>query len=99
MQKAIPTSLRMPSLESGGGMYAATQSLSSLGNAGTAITTADIGVKLDSIVGILVQMFPALLEAFNVRVVLDDGTLVGRLAPEIDKSLGLLQRQRAVLGV
>jgi len=93
MQDAIPTTLDAPDLEIDTGINAA------LNGAGVAVSIADLGYKLDGIAGIMTQMFPALLQALNIRVVLDDGTLVGRLAPEIDKNLGLLHRQRAILGV
>ena len=64
-----------------------------LDSAGAAVSIADIGYKLDGIAGIMMQMFPALLEALNVKVVLNDGTLVGRLAPEIDRNLALLRKR------
>ena len=87
MQNAIPTSLDAPDLDINAGIHAA------LDGAGTAISLADIGMKLDSIAGIMIDMFPAILSALNIKVVLDDGTLVGRLAPEIDRSLGLLRKR------
>ena len=68
-----------------------------MSSAGSAVSIADLGVKLDSIQGLLAVMLPALLEALNIKVVLDDGTLVGRLSPVIDKNLGLLHRQRAII--
>jgi len=64
-----------------------------LDGAGAAVSLADLGYKLDGIAGIMMQMFPALIEALNIRVILDDGTLVGRLAPEIDRSLALLKKR------
>ena len=93
MQAAIPTSLDAPDIDVNAGIHSA------LDGAGAAVTIADLGLKLDGIAAIMAEMFPALLEALNIKVVLDDGTLVGRLAPEIDRSLGLLRRQRAILGV
>jgi len=67
-----------------------------LDGAGAAVSLADLGYKLDGIAGIMMQMFPALLEALNVKVVLNDGTLVGRLAPEIDRNLALLRKRGLV---
>jgi phage-related protein len=64
-----------------------------LDSAGAAVSLADLGYKLDGIAAIMVDMFPALLQALNIRVVLDDGTLVGRLAPEIDRNLALLRKR------
>lgn len=46
-------------------------------------------MKLDSIY----EMLPAMIKAMDLKIVLDDGTLVGRLAPEIDKNLGLIRRR------
>ncbi|WCZ14857.1 hypothetical protein [Lacticaseibacillus paracasei] len=37
--------------------------------------------------------FNPLLKAMDIKITLDDGTLVGRLAPEIDKSLAVLKRR------
>ena len=93
MQDAIPTDLNGPDIDVNAGIHTA------LDGAGAAVTIADLGLKLDGIAAIMTKMFPALIAALNVKVVLDDGTLVGRLAPEIDKDLGLLRRQRAILGV
>jgi len=90
MQEAIPTKLDAPDLELDASVNAATKML---GGAGTAVTLGDLGIKLDGIAGILAQMFPALLEALDVKVVLDDGTLVGRLAPEINRNLALLHKR------
>jgi len=67
-----------------------------LDSAGAAVSLADLGYKLDGIAGIMMQMFPALLEALNVKVVLNDGTLVGKLAPEIDRNLALLRKRGLV---
>ena len=51
----------------------------------------DLGAKVDALTNITTEMFPALLKAMDIKITLDDGTLVGRLAPEIDKSLALTQ--------
>jgi hypothetical protein len=57
-----------------------------------------IGAKLDVVTAILSEMFPALISALDMDIVLDDGTLVGRLAPEIDKNLALLRRRNMAMG-
>jgi phage-related protein len=93
MQNAIPTTLDAPDIDMGVGINAA------LGGAGSAVSIADLGFKLDGIASLMTEMFPALLEAMNINIVLDDGTLVGRLAPEIDRNLALLRRRGAALGV
>jgi hypothetical protein len=46
----------------------------------------------------LEDMLPVILETLDIKVVLDDGTLVGKLAPEIDRNLALLRR-RGLVGV
>lgn len=93
MQSAIPTSLDGPGIDVNAGISNA------LGNAGASVSIADLGMKLDGIAAIMIEMFPTLLDALNITVVLDDGTLVGRLAPEIDKNLALLHRQQSIVGV
>jgi len=90
MQNAIPTSFDVPDFDFNANLNTA------LYGAGTAVSLSDIGFKLDGIAEIITDMFPKLLAAMNIKVVLDDGTLVGRLAPEIDRELGLL-RKRAVV--
>jgi len=87
MREAIPTSLDAPELSFNTDIHAA------LNGAGAVVSLADIGLKLDGISGILIQMLPVLLEALDIKVVLDDGTLVGRLTPEIDRALALLRRR------
>ena len=87
MQDAIPTSLDGPDIDMDGGIYSA------LDGAGTAVTLDSIGFKLDSIASMMAQMFPALIEALDMKVVLDDGTLVGRLTPEINRNLALFQKR------
>ena len=42
----------------------------------------DLGAKVDALTNITTEMFPALLKAMDIKITLDDGTLVGRLAPE-----------------
>ena len=91
MQDAIPTSLDGPDIELDGNINTA------LYGAGTAVTLDAIGYKLDGIASIMTQMFPALIDAMNIKVVLDDGTLVGRLTPEINRNLALFHKRN--LGV
>jgi len=89
MQDSIPTSLDAPDFDINTGINTA------LGAVGI---TDTLGLKLDGIAGVIAQMFPALIEALDIKVVLDDGTLVGRLAPEIDRNLALLKK-RGLVGV
>lgn len=48
-----------------------------------------------SVIAVLQEYFPQLLEAFDVQIVLNDGTLVAKLTPKIDRELGMiLQRKK-----
>lgn len=48
-----------------------------------------------SVIVTLQEYFPQLLEAFDVQIVLNDGTLVSKLTPKIDRELGMiLQRKK-----
>lgn len=94
MIDSIPTELPTPGM---GDMDINRTIHTAFDNAGAAVTLSDIGFKLDGIAGIMLQMFPQLLEALDINIVLDDGTLVGKLAPAIDRSLGIYQRRN--LGV
>lgn len=46
------------------------------------------------LVEMLKEMFPQLLDAFDVTIVLDDGTLVAKLAPKMDRQLGLIYKRK-----
>ncbi|MEM5125608.1 phage tail protein, partial [Enterococcus faecium] len=85
MQKAIPTKLYMPSFDIDTDIHAAVDSTFSM---------LDLGAKVDALTNITSEMLPTLLKAMDIKVVLNDGTLVGKLAPEIDKSLATLNRRR-----
>jgi hypothetical protein len=92
MQEAIPTALDAPDLDINAGIRT-----SMFGTNGT-VSLGDFSGLLDGIAVIMLDMFPAILEALDIKVVLDDGTLVGKLAPEIDRNLALLRR-RGLVGV
>jgi phage-related protein len=49
---------------------------------------------ITNLIDMLKEFFPELLEAFDVTVVLDDGTIVARLTPKIDRELGKIQRRK-----
>ncbi|HBC2591156.1 TPA: phage tail protein [Enterococcus faecalis] len=83
MQDAIPTKLDMPNFDIDTGIHTAIDSNFSM---------LDLGAKVDALTNITSEMLPALLKAMDIKITLDDGTLVGRLAPEIDKSLAVLKR-------
>lgn len=50
--------------------------------------------RFDRLIELCVRFFPAILEALNQDIVLDDGTLVGRLAPKMDEELGKLKDKK-----
>ena len=47
-----------------------------------------------ALIDMLKEMFPQLLDAFDVTIVLDDGTLVAKLAPKMDRELGLIYKRK-----
>lgn len=47
-----------------------------------------------ALIDMLKEMFPQLLDAFDVTIVLDDGTLVAKLAPKMDRQLGLIYKRK-----
>lgn len=53
-----------------------------------AAENAGLVEKFDQLISLLAGFFPAILEAMERTIVLDDGTLVGRLAPAMDDELG-----------
>lgn len=62
---------------------------------------AEVGDRIRSLeetvanlIDMLKQFFPELIEAFDVTMVMDDGTLVARLTPKIDRELGLIQKRK-----
>lgn len=56
---------------------------------------ADLVYYLQKIIEILCDYFPQVLDAFmNMNLVLDDGTLVGRLAPAMDAELGKIRARK-----
>jgi hypothetical protein len=46
--------------------------------------------KIETLISILGEYFPAIIEAIPKTVVLDSGALVGELAPALDEELGLI---------
>jgi phage-related protein len=83
MQEAIPTEFDVPNFDIKTGIHTAVDSM------GATVSLADLAVKMDAIS----EMFPLLLKALDLKVVLDDGTLVGRLTPGIDKALAQLKKR------
>jgi len=76
------------------------RTLTSNGGFMTAIRT-EIGDRIRSLESIvarileeLQEFFPELLDAFDVQIVLDDGTLVAELTPKIDRELGAIRKRK-----
>lgn len=57
--------------------------------------TNGIATRLDVLLDILAKFFPEILEAAKKAIVLDDGTVVGKLAPKINEKLGEIQTANA----
>ena len=86
MQGAIPTAFDVPNLDIGANISTAFNGLNDS-------PLALLASKVDALANITTELLPSLLKAMDVQVVLDDGTLVGRLTPAIDKNLSLLGRR------
>lgn len=54
--------------------------------------TSDLVSIFSQLVSILSAYFPEIIDRMEKEIVLDDGTLVGRLAPKIDDELGNINR-------
>jgi hypothetical protein len=49
--------------------------------------------KVDTLISFTADSFTKLLQAMDIKIVLDNGTLVGKLAPSIDKNLAVFKRR------
>ena len=59
-----------------------------------AVENAGLLDKFDLLIALLDAFFPKVLDMLNMSVVLEDGTLVGKLAPKMDEALGELMRKK-----
>lgn len=59
-----------------------------------AVENAGLLDRFDLLIALLDEFFPKVLDMLNMAVVLEDGTLVGKLAPKMDKALGELMRKK-----
>ncbi len=57
--------------------------------------TNGLANRLDALLDILAKFFPEILEAAKKAIVLDDGTVVGKLAPKMNQKLGEIQTANA----
>jgi phage-related protein len=76
------------------------RTLASNGGFMTAIKT-EIGDRIRNLETIVARIleelqnfFPEFLDAFDVQIVLDDGTLVAELTPKIDRELGAIRKRK-----
>ncbi|GHU48761.1 hypothetical protein FACS1894127_0110 [Clostridia bacterium] len=91
MAAAIPTEFDLPGVDINAALTGAVSA------PGGGSSLSGIGGKLDFMTALLSEMLPAMLDALDMDIVLDDGTLVGRLAPEINRNLALLRRRGTAL--
>jgi TP901 family phage tail tape measure protein len=94
MASAIPTEFDLPGVQ----IKTALDGALTDGDGGSG-SLLSIGAKLDIMTALLSEILPGFVRALDIDVVLDDGALVGRLAPEIDRSLALLRRRNMAMGV
>ena len=59
-----------------------------------AVENAGLLDRFDLLIALLDAFFPKVLDMLNMAVVLEDGTLVGKLAPKMDEALGELMRKK-----
>ena len=55
---------------------------------------AGIIYYLDKLISMLAQYFPEILGNLEREMVLDDGTLVAKITPKVDKKLGDINRMK-----
>lgn len=80
---------------SGGEVVSGAGTLMGMIRAAVATQNEALVYYLQKIIQMLADFFPRVLEALmNMNVVLDDGTLVGRLAPAIDLELGRIKDRK-----
>lgn len=59
-----------------------------------AMENAALVEKFDLLIDLLSAFFPKVLEMLDTVIVLEDGTLVGKLAPKMDEALGEIRRNK-----
>lgn len=80
--------------EAGSEVVSGTSTLMNMIASAVASQNSALVYYLQRIIEILADYFPQLLEAFDMDVVLNDGVLVGRLAPAMDAQLGIIRGQK-----
>lgn len=80
--------------EAGSEVVSGSNTLMNMIKAAVSSQNEDVVYYLQKIIQILADFFPMVLEALDMDIVLDDGTLVGRLAPAMDVELGRLNNRK-----
>lgn len=55
---------------------------------------SNLEALLASVIDMLKEFFPQLIEVFDVTMVMDDGTVAAKLTPKIDKNLGEIYKKK-----
>lgn len=76
--------------EAGSETVVGTESLMEMIGAAIAVNNEELLAKVDALLELLTAFFPSLLAVAEKDLVLDDDTLVGKIAPKMDKALGKL---------
>lgn len=74
--------------EAGSETIVGTDSLMSMIRSAASANNNGIIERLERIIELLVMFFPNIIEQLDSNIVLDDGTLIGKLIPRINKELG-----------
>ena len=53
-----------------------------------------VGDSVGSVLELLRHGIPDLIDALNVQLTLDDGTLIAKITPKVDKQLGIIKRRK-----
>ena len=80
--------------EAGSELVGGTNTVMGMIRAAVAEQNSAIAYYLQKIIEVLGSYFPQLLEALDMNVVLQDGVLVGRLAPKINEELGKISTRK-----
>lgn len=80
--------------EAGSETVVGTQSLMEMIRAAVGYENEELIDRFETLISILNEYFPAILEAMARAIVLDSGALVGELAPALDDELGQIYRRK-----
>lgn len=80
--------------ESGSEVVSGTGTLMNMIQSAVASQNEAVVYYMQKIIEVLAAYFPQLLEAFDMDIVLDDGTLVGKIAPAMNIELGKISTKK-----